>query len=128
MQDKATGERLIGANIIFTEIGNGTNTNAFGYFSYAVPRGKYRMAFSFIGYFLLDTVIDISNTVNILIELNRSVTNLQEVKLTGKLNDKVNSMQLGYDELPLKLMGIYPALLGEKDALQFLKTYARYQK
>lgn len=121
VQDKATGERLIGANVIFPETGNGTNTNAFGYFSYALPLGKYRLVCSFMGYLSLDTVVDISNSKDFIIKLSQSVTNLKEVKLTGKLNDKVSSMQLGYDELPLKLMSIYPTLLGEKDALQFIK-------
>lgn len=121
VQDKATGERLIGANVIFPETGNGTNTNAFGYFSYALPLGKYRLVCSFMGYLSLDTVVDISNSKDLIIKLSQSVTNLKEVKLTGKLNDKVSSMQLGYDELPLNLMSIYPTLLGEKDALQFIK-------
>lgn len=121
VQDRATGERLIGANIIFDEIGTGTNTNAYGFFSYLLPSGKYHLRCSYIGYEPLDTMVDVSNSPDLIFCLNEASTKLQEVNLTSKMNDKVNSMKLGYDELPLKLMSVYPMLLGEKDVLQFIK-------
>lgn len=121
IQDANTGERLIGANIIFPEIARGTTTNAFGYFTYSLPPAQYHLLCSNIGYTSLDTVIDITGDVQVEIKMKPSTITLKEVNLVNKVNDKVTSIQTGYDEVPMKMLRIFPTLMGEKDALQFMK-------
>jgi hypothetical protein len=121
IQDKVTGERLIGANIVFPEISRGTITNPYGYFTFSLPAGKYAMRCSFIGYSPLDTILDISKINQVIFNLSPSTITLKEVHLVNKSNDRITSMQTGYDEVPVKMLRIFPTLMGEKDALQFMK-------
>lgn len=121
IQDKSTGERLIGANILFPDISRGTTTNAYGYFTFSLPAGKYAMRCSFIGYSSIDTIIDISKVSLVDLNLTPSTIALKEVHFVNKANDRATSMQAGYDEVPMKMLRIFPTLMGEKDALQFMK-------
>ena len=49
--DASTGESLIGAAVRVLELeGTGTTTNGYGYFSLALPAGKYTLVVSYVGY------------------------------------------------------------------------------
>ncbi len=48
--DAATGEALIGAAVYAPALGRGATTNAYGFFSLALPPGDVRFAVSYVGY------------------------------------------------------------------------------
>ncbi|NBC81882.1 MAG: TonB-dependent receptor [Bacteroidetes bacterium] len=48
--NKQSGEPLIGANVYYSETGNGTVTNAEGYFSMNVPRSAEHITISHVGF------------------------------------------------------------------------------
>jgi hypothetical protein len=121
VSDSVTGERLIGATIIFTDLARGTTTNAYGFYSYTLPKGPCRVRCSYMGYFTWEKTIDLSESKQLNIPLLMASVPIREIKLTAKTNDKLNSLQMGQDEVPLSLMKKYPSLLGEKDVIQFLK-------
>ena len=50
MEDAATGEQLIGANVIDLISGDGTVTNTYGFFSLTMPAGNIELALTYIGY------------------------------------------------------------------------------
>jgi hypothetical protein len=56
--DSLTGERLIGASIIFGE-DKGTSTNSYGYYSYAIPPGVYTVKCYYIGYKTMERSVEI---------------------------------------------------------------------
>lgn len=49
-RDKSTGEILIGATVYCPENGKGAISNAYGYFSFTLPEGKYRIIGSMLGF------------------------------------------------------------------------------
>ena len=50
VRDAASGEELIGANVAIVEIGSGTITNSYGYYSVSLPTGFYTLVCSYVGY------------------------------------------------------------------------------
>ena len=51
--DAESGETLIGATALVKEIGNGAVSNEYGFYSISVPKGKYTLEFSYIGFRVL---------------------------------------------------------------------------
>ena len=50
VEDVNSGESLIGANVIIKELNVGCSTNNYGFFSVTIPKGKYNILSSYIGY------------------------------------------------------------------------------
>lgn len=48
--DSSTGETLIGAAVIVSGTGNGTISNAFGYYSISLPEGRYEVSYSYLAF------------------------------------------------------------------------------
>ena len=48
--DNDNGETMIGANIYVKELGTGTASNVYGFYSITLPRGEYSIEVSFVGY------------------------------------------------------------------------------
>ena len=45
-----SNELIIGANIVFPEIGTGTTTNSYGFYSITLPSGIFKIEISSIGF------------------------------------------------------------------------------
>ena len=46
VKDKSNGESAVGANVYVKETMQGTNANAYGFFSLTLPKGNYTFIFS----------------------------------------------------------------------------------
>ncbi len=118
--DSLTGERLIGASIIFGE-DKGTSTNSYGYYSYAIPPGVYTVKCYYIGYKTMERSVEIVGDCSYNIVLMPASLQLKEVRLRSSGAKRGSSTGLGVEILPLPMVKSYPALLGENDIIQFLK-------
>ena len=49
LEDKESGERLIGAHIYASEHGKGTTSNEYGFYSLTLPKGRTPIKFSYLG-------------------------------------------------------------------------------
>lgn len=121
VSDSVTGERLIGANIVVKNLAMGTITNAFGFYSFTLAQGSYKLRCSYIGYQTIETIIEVSGSQKITFTLKPEAISLKEISLHAKLKNRVNSQRPGQEELPLALMRKSAALLGESDIVQYLK-------
>ncbi len=50
VQDRSTGESLIGATVSVRGSSKGSVTNGFGYYTLQLPEGQYELSFAYIGY------------------------------------------------------------------------------
>ncbi len=50
VRDSLSGETLIGANIYIKETRQGTSSNAYGFYSVSLPRGRYSIVCTYLGY------------------------------------------------------------------------------
>ncbi len=122
VKDLKTGETLIGANIF--DAGNptmGTTTNAYGFYSLSLPKGKYQFKFSYLGYADETLEIDLQQDVLQNVELKEGIT-IEEVVVTAEEKDKnVASTDMGTVELGMENVKRLPALLGEVDILKTIQ-------
>lgn len=119
LRDSTTTETLIGASV-FDAKGNGTVSNAYGFYSITLPAGETGLTYSFVGYkkqvktFLLnrDTLINISLAGSLLLE---------EVEIVAERNENIRERtQMSHIRLPVKQVRSLPAFLGETDLLKTL--------
>ncbi len=120
--DINSGETLIGANIFIKELGVGTASNEYGFYSVSIPSGKYNVEFSFIGYEKQTKLIDLKNSIKQNINLIGKTLNLDEVIVTDtKADQNVKSTEMGTSEIVPKEIEKVPVIFGEKDILKTIQ-------
>src|SRR5581483_7091833 len=122
IQDKSTGEQLIGATIRIKELPqSGTVTNSYGFYSIYAPEGEYTLQFSYIGYQPVERKVSLRHDQTINITLTQ-YANLQEVVINANRpnNDNIASPEMGVEKLNMAQINQVPVLLGEKDILKTL--------
>ncbi|HZY38693.1 MAG TPA: TonB-dependent receptor [Mucilaginibacter sp.] len=120
IEDKATGEKLIGATIKIKELTkSGTTTNNYGFYSLAVPAGNFTLVYSYVGYNTVETPISAAADQVIDIRLDQQ-KELSEIVIRSNKpnNDNVASPQMGEERLNMAQVNNVPVLLGEKDILK----------
>jgi hypothetical protein len=122
VRDSASGESLIGASVLVKGGTEGVVTNAFGFYSLALPAGADTLYYSFLGYQrrALPVVLTRNRTMNVSMSV-LSVTG-QEVVVTGRRKDEnVASTEMGTIDLSMKNIKELPALFGEVDVLKTIQ-------
>lgn len=120
--DENSGESLIGATVYVAELGIGSATNAYGYYSIAVPKGKYSLSFSYIGFDTksVDVIIETSKTLNI--SLNEQTEQIEEVVVSGeRSNANVESVKMSVVKMPVKMVKKLPSFMGEVDIIKSIQ-------
>jgi hypothetical protein len=121
VRDAATGEELIGVNIVIPSMGTGTTTNSYGYYSISLPPGEYNFSVQYIGYESQEKSIVLDSDTKLNWELKENSTELQEVVVTSeKLDRNVSSVEMSVAQLDVKDVKKMPALLGEVDIIRSL--------
>ena len=123
IKDSLSGETLIGANIVVRNIGKTVVTNGYGFFSITLPKGKYQLNASFIGYQTKEITFTLSNNIQQDIQLlPNSAIILQDVTVSARRRDNnVKTAQMGKMELSVNTAKALPAFLGEVDILKTLQ-------
>ncbi|MGK0317390.1 MAG: hypothetical protein ACI86M_003632, partial [Saprospiraceae bacterium] len=124
VRDAASGETLIAANILDVDIpSQGTTTNTYGFYSLTLPSGKYRMAFSYLGYKDQYFELDLTKSIELNVDLSEGVM-IDEVVISAEKEAKranVESTQMGTIELPVENIKKLPAIFGEVDILKTIQ-------
>ena len=121
VRDAANGESLIGVNVSIRELGIGTSTNVYGYYSLSLPPGEYEVQYQYIGYETSRKPIDLTEDQRLDIELLESTTELEEVEVTSeRLDRNVSSVEMSVAKLDVKEIEKVPQLLGETDIIRTL--------
>ncbi|MDH5474559.1 MAG: TonB-dependent receptor [Cyclobacteriaceae bacterium] len=121
IKDNNNGEALIGATIYVSELNTGTMTNAFGFYSIALPKGEYNLSYSFIGFEENHQIISLTNATNIDVELVEKPPILEEVVVVASAPQLVEEIQMSKSELQPKTVSEMPALFGEMDVIKSLE-------
>jgi hypothetical protein len=120
--DKKNGETIIGCNV-YTTLNDkpvGTTTNEYGFFSLSLPKGKYKIVASYIGYANQMYEIDLDNNQKLNISLVDDNV-LKEVVVRSKKNDVVRSNVIGIEKINMVEIAKLPVLFGEKDVLKTIQ-------
>jgi hypothetical protein len=121
IEEKETGERLIGANIYDRISGIGTSTNEYGYFALKLPEGKVELAVSYTGFNLLEEKVNLSKSKTQTFALNGSLTFPEIIVTPVTLNDIRIAEPLSADYLQVAQMSKLPSLGGEVELFRMVE-------
>lgn len=122
IKDQSNGEVLIGATVYVKELGLGTASNAYGYYSIAVPEGNYTIAFSYIGYEQITHSMEMASSQRMNIMLEDMSSKLDEIVVTAeKKNRNVESIEMSKVKMPVKMVKKLPAFMGEVDIIKSIQ-------
>jgi outer membrane receptor for ferrienterochelin and colicin len=121
ISDEKTNEKIIGANIYVKGTTLGTLSNPYGFYSLTLPEGKYEVSFSFVGYATITKEIDLTQDQAINISLDQNLQLGEVTVVADKIDNTVESSQLGAVNLSTKTIKSIPALLGEVDIIKAIQ-------
>mgnify|MGYP002152368643 CR=1 FL=1 len=123
VKDEATGEDLIGATVTLADQpGKGAVTNLYGFYSFTLPKGEYKIIFNYVGYQAQTQSVVLDKDIRLNVELSSDVNVLQEVEVSAKAADEnVQTTQMSAVDLQIEEVKAIPALMGEVDILKTIQ-------
>lgn len=120
--DASTGEDLIGASVMIEELGKGSVSNLYGFFSVNLVPGEYILIFSYVGYQSQVKNIDLKADLKINVELTEDIHQMEEVTIRAeRRNNNVSSVEMSVNQLPIKSIRRIPTLMGEVDVIKAIQ-------
>ena len=119
IEDEISGERLIFANINIPKLSIETTTNAYGFYSITVPKGKTIIHFDYLGFQTQIKSIQLRKDIDLNIQLESNYT-FDPVIIPGKIEPvsiEENAL-FGIERLKLKNLKSLPTLGGESDIVR----------
>ncbi|MEO9532265.1 MAG: TonB-dependent receptor [Crocinitomicaceae bacterium] len=120
---ESSGEELIGASVR-TMVGEevvGCVANSYGFYSLTLPSGTYQIQFSFVGMSAINKTVDLSESMQLDIELSESKT-LKEVTVTSEdANSNITNTSMSVEKLSITQIKKMPALMGEVDIIKAIQ-------
>lgn len=121
LKDAASGETLIGANVYLNDGSTGTITNEYGFYSLSVAEDTVLLTFSYIGLAPVYKKIYLNADTTINLELAEGVEMKEIVVKANSNQERVNSTQMGMEELTAQEAKQVVAVFGEVDVLKVLQ-------
>lgn len=121
LKDAQSGEELLYASVGIVGTAQGVTTNEYGYYAISLPKGKYQLRFSYVGYDskLLD--LELTQDQRLDVELGTGKA-LEEVVVSAQREDQnVRSTEIGVATLSIKDAKLIPVLFGEQDILKTIQ-------
>ena len=120
--DAESGERLIGASVYLPQLGKGTTTNQYGFYSLPLSGDSVTVSFSYIGYRRRTETLALEPKIPGLdVELT-SNTLLEEVEIVATPEENVvDQVQMSVHKIPMQTIEQAPVLGGETDILKTLQ-------
>jgi len=118
LTDAKSGEALIGAKVYIPSLKVGAETNTYGFYSLTVEKGTYTIEFRFSGMSNYSKEFDLSQDVSFNYEMGSTEKQLQEVVVSAKKGENINSTKIGQIELDVEKIKTLPAFMGEVDIIK----------
>ncbi|MFZ1689246.1 MAG: TonB-dependent receptor [Flavobacteriales bacterium] len=122
VNDSSSGEALIGASVLVSEIKKGTSTNTYGYYSLTLEPGTYTVVVRYLGYEELSRTVELMADLKLNLNVQPKVFVAKEAKVTGKKGkSNTESTDMGRIGIDVQKLNTLPALLGEVDILKTIQ-------
>ena len=119
VSDAKNNETIIGVNITITELNTSVSTNEYGFYSITVPKGKYTLVISFVGFQTLEQTINLEKSIKSNFKISSNDQVLDEVIISNKKN-KINtrSPEMSTNKLSIATIKKMPVIFGEVDIIK----------
>ncbi len=122
LKDQLTGEVIIRAVVRIEELPNlGVLTNEYGFYAIALPKGKYNLLITQLGYEKYKQQITLEENISLNIFLKPANLLKEVVVESGRKNDNLLKAQMGTETLNMNAISKVPVIFGEKDILKTLQ-------
>lgn len=126
--DIKNSESIVNGAIYVADIGVGTISNNYGYFSILLTEGQHHLRTNSLGYLTADTVIDISRDTVCQIKLVPVSYQMNEIIVTDQNRDDfIASAMNSIAKIDIEKLKQMPNVLGEHDALRNLDMLSGMQ-
>ncbi|MEZ4874534.1 MAG: TonB-dependent receptor, partial [Flavobacteriaceae bacterium] len=121
LREEATGETLIGVNVIIPELQTGAVTNEYGFYSITLPEGTYEVVFSSLGLVTQKTTLTLNKNITLNMLLKNDTEQLEEVVITANSERaNIRAPQMSVNTLSVGTIKSIPVVLGEADVIKSL--------
>ncbi|MCW5519677.1 TonB-dependent receptor [Aureitalea sp. L0-47] len=121
ISESATGETLIGVNVLILDLRTGTSTNEYGFYSITLPAGTYEITYSSLGFVTQSTTIDLSQNVRQNVLMISDTEQLDEVVIEADVERaSIKAAQMSVNTLTAETIRSIPVVLGEADVVKSL--------
>jgi hypothetical protein len=121
VQDKFSGETLLGANVLVPELGIGSITNEYGFYSIQLPEGNHRVIVSYLGYKTIEQEITISTNKKLNFSIEEEASQLEAVTIEQNIEkNNIRKPEMSLNRLSSKTIKKIPVVLGEPDVIRSL--------
>jgi outer membrane cobalamin receptor len=123
IKEKSTGEVLIGANIYAQGTSLGTTSNGYGFYSFTLPEGTYRILYSYVGYLQKSDEIRLDQDVFRSVELEEIRTEIKEVEVSASgISSDTRNNQLSELAFSHRSLAQLPGFAGDLDIIRALQV------
>jgi hypothetical protein len=117
--DTNSNETLIGVNIFIPELKTGVITNEYGFYSLTLPKGKYTIQITYLGYQTIEETVHLDQNTKKSFSLSGSDTALDEVIITdNKGKTDTRKPEMSVNKLSISTIKKMPVVMGEVDVLK----------
>ncbi len=121
IENKISGERLIGATIFEHSSHTGTVSNNYGFFSMTVLEGDIILNASFVGYKTANHRIELTKDTSLVIGLEPGME-IEEVSVSARMKrEELTSSEISVEKIAVQSLKTIPVLLGEGDVLKMMQ-------
>lgn len=115
-------EVLSGVTVYMPELGIGTTTNNYGFYSLKAPSGKHKIIVSYLGYKTIEKSLNIYDNFIFTPLLKEHTEALETIVLNNtKMITDSKTVQMSVSKITTKNVNDLPAIGGEKDVMKTLQ-------
>ncbi|MCP4310220.1 MAG: TonB-dependent receptor [Bacteroidetes bacterium] len=121
VQDRTTGEKLIGATVYDFNSGKGSSANEYGFYSLTLPAGELHMQVSYVGYTAYTDTFRLGANLSMNLSLLPSIALDEVVVTTHRPQDVVEDAQMSSIHIPIREIKSIPMFMGEADVIKTIQ-------
>jgi hypothetical protein len=122
IRDAHNGEALVGAAVYLDNPPVGVITDAYGYFSLQLPRGRHVIQVSSTGMKSTRRQILLHSDGKLNIEMEEFIPSLIAATVIAEKRSNIKALQMGVERINIRTIKQIPAVLGEADVLRAVLT------
>ncbi|MFZ9661588.1 MAG: TonB-dependent receptor domain-containing protein, partial [Chitinophagaceae bacterium] len=122
IRDGRSGEPLPSTSIMIEGTSGGVSTDAYGFYSITIPKGKQVLKVTSIGMKEINRHFIVQVNVKMDIELQPEIRSLKTAVVVAQKQSNVRGQMMGVERLSIQTIKQIPAVLGESDILRALQT------
>lgn len=115
---KDTKEPIAGVTVFVQELGSGTVSNEYGFYTLDLPRGFHQLHFTFIGLRARNISLNLNGPGELNVEMNSVMIPLKETIVSADKSVTLQRMETGVEKINITTFRLLPTSLGEADILK----------